>query len=108
MPTPTRAFAELAAKHGGVDPDDMEAVQRWYEETVPTLSPAMIEKILEELLSSERLEVKGESPRVYPADAPLPALDQAPPVPLPLLAAGWREFLRRLLRRHGTRDTIDT
>lgn len=107
MPTPTRAFAELAAKHGDVDPDDMGAVQRWYEETVPTLSPTKIEEILEELLSSERLDVKGESPLVYPADAPLPTLDQAPPVPLPLYAAGWREFLRRLLRRHGTRESTD-
>lgn len=107
MPTPTRAFAEVAAKHGGVDPDDMGAVQRWYEETLPTLPPEMAEEILEELLSSEKLEVTVKSPRVYPTEAPLPTLDQAFPAPLPLLAARRREFLRRLFRRHRRNEPND-
>ena len=101
MPTPTHVFAEVAAKNGGVDAGDMEAVQRWYEETLPALPAEKIEEILDGLLSREGLRSEGDGPRVYPKAAPLPTLDQAAPVPLPLLAAGWREFLRRLLHRHS-------
>ena len=99
MPTPTYVFAEVAAKYGGVDADDMEAVQHWYEETLPSLPAEEIEVILAELVSREGLRSKGDGPKVYPKTAPLPTLDQAAPVPLPLLAGGWREFLRRLFRR---------
>jgi hypothetical protein len=101
MPTPTYVFAEVAAKYGGVDSGDMEAVQHWYEETLPSLPPEKIEEILDELRAGEGSEAKGECPHVYPKTAPLPTLDQAAPVPLPALAAGWREFLRRLFRRHS-------
>jgi len=102
MPTPTHVFAEVAAKYGGVDVGDMKAVQRWYEETLPSLPSKKIEEILDELLSQEDLRSEDDGPRVYPKDAPLPTLDRAAPVPLPLLAAGWTEFLRRLFRRHST------
>ena len=101
MPTPTYVFAEVAAKYGGVDSGDMEAVQHWYEETLPSLPAEKIERILDELVSREGLRSEGDRPRVYPKTAPLPTLDQAVPVPLPLLAGGWREFLRRLLQRHS-------
>jgi hypothetical protein len=102
MPTPTYVFAEVAARYGGVDAGDMEAVQHWYEETLPSLPPQKIEEILDELMGREGLRSEGDGPRVYPKAAPLPTLDQAAPVPLPLLAGGWREFLRRLLQRHST------
>ncbi len=101
MPTPTHVFAEVAAKYGAVDAGDMEAVQRWYEDTLSSLPPQKIEEILDELVGREGLQPEGDGPRVYPKAAPLPTLDRAVPVPLPLLAAGWREFLRRLLRRHS-------
>ena len=101
MPTPTHIFAELAATYGGVDPTDMEAVQRFYEEMLPTLPAETIEEVLEELVTREGIEGEAPCARTYPKSAPLPTLDQAPEVPLPLLAAGWRVFLRRLLRRHG-------
>jgi hypothetical protein len=102
MPTPTYVFAEVAARYGGVDAGDLEAVQHWYEETLPSLPPEKIEEILDELMGREGLRSEGDGPRVYPKAAPLPTLDQAAPVPLPLLAGGWREFLRRLLQRHST------
>lgn len=102
MPTPTHVFALLAEKYGGVDPSDMEAVQRWYDQTLPTMPAKTIEDVLEELVGQEGLSGAAECARVYPEKAPLPTLDQAPPAPLPLLAAGWRVFLRRMLRRHGT------
>jgi hypothetical protein len=39
MPTPTTAFADAAAEFGDVDPDDLEAVQRWFMEELPKLPP---------------------------------------------------------------------
>jgi len=47
MPTPTHVFAEVAAKYGAVDAGDMEAVQRWYEETLPSLPSKKIEEVLD-------------------------------------------------------------
>ena len=108
MPTPTRAFADMAFKHGGVNPDDLEAVQHWYERVLPTLPPKTVEKVLEGLLENETLDLKDEPRRVYPEITRLPSLEEAPPVPLPLLAAGWGEFLRRLLRRHKPPGQSDT
>jgi hypothetical protein len=96
MPTPVEAFAQIAAEHGGVDPNDTEAVQRWYAETVPTLPPERLEAVLEDLLSHEG-DSSGRSLRPsYPRAAPLPGLETSPPAPLPLLAAAWFALLRRL------------
>jgi len=107
MPTQTQVFAELAATFGGVDPSDLEAVQHWYDETLPTLPASTIEDVLNELVKREGFSNDDGYARAYPDKAPLPTLDQAPPVPLPLLAAGWREFLRRLLRRHEAGGPAD-
>ena len=97
MSTPIHVFAELAAKYGGVDAGDIDAVQHWYEQDLPALPRNTIEDILEELLKQERHEDTVESTRAYPKQAPLPTLDQAPPAALPLFATGWRALFRRLL-----------
>ena len=98
MPTPIRAFAEVAARHGGVDPSDPQAVRRFYLETLLTLEPAEILTILEELLAHEgRAEGTGPEP-FYPTGAELPSLLASPSVPLPLFACGLRRALGRLLR----------
>jgi hypothetical protein len=99
MPTPTHVFAEVAARHGGVDPRNAQAVQDWYEKTLPTLPGPQAEAILEELLTREGLEEEHEGPRRYPDRAAVPALDDAPPAREPMLAAVWwmlRDRLRRL------------
>jgi hypothetical protein len=102
MPTPTHVFAEVAATHGNVDPGDIDAVQRWYENELPLLPAATIEEILEELASQEgSAPVAADSKHSYPSGAPLPSLGQSKPVPLPLLAAGWRAFIRRWLGGGG-------
>lgn len=109
MPTPTQAFFDIAARHGDVDSTDPQAVQRWFAETLPSLPPAEIEEILEELLALEAHEGTADTdlpPRHYPKDARLPTLDDSPSAPLPFLAAGWREWLAKRLSstrgRHGS------
>ena len=101
MPTPTRVFAQVAARHGGVDPTDMEAVREWYANALQSLSREQIEAVLSELLSHEGAEAGPEPPRHYPEPAPPPTLDESPPVGEPSLATLLHEIVRRLrpLRR---------
>ena len=53
MPTPTKAFADAAAKYGDVDAGDIEAVQNWFTEVLPTLPPEVIEQVLHDLLERD-------------------------------------------------------
>jgi hypothetical protein len=99
MPTPTTAFADAAAKYGGVDPDDIEAVQSWFAEELPTLSVDIIEKVLRDLLAQDGAVGDREVIPVYPERAPLPSLGASPAVGTPLLAEDWRRLLRRALAR---------
>jgi len=99
MPTPTTAFADAAAKYGGVDPDDIEAVQRWFAEELPTLSIQIIEQVIRDLLAQDGAVSGREIIPVYPERAPLPSLGASPAVPTPLLAEDWRRLLRRALAR---------
>jgi hypothetical protein len=100
MPTSIDAFARIAADHGGIDPTDIESIQKWYLETLPTLSPEQLESALEKLLDREGAdnEIVSALGPSYPRDATLPKLDEAQHVPLPLLAAGVMTLLKRLLR----------
>jgi len=99
MPTPTAAFLDVASRYGEVDPADIEAVQRWFSEVLPTLPPATIEEVLEELLLREGASHKELPAPVYPKDTPLPSLSSSPPAPFPWLASTWREILVRLVGR---------
>jgi len=99
MPTPTRVFAEVAARHGGVDPANADAVLEWLEKTLPTLPGPQAEAILEELLARDGLEEERGAPRRYPDRAAVPSLDESLPEREPLLAALWWLLHRRLRRR---------
>ena len=96
MPTPTQVYAEVAATYGNVDPADLGAVQRWYEEDLPDLPGATIERVLDELLSRGGFSSPATAAeRNYPVRAPLPSLGQSKPARPPILAAGWGNFVRR-------------
>ena len=96
MPTPTRSFLDVATRYGNVDPDDPEAVQRWFTRVLPTLRRETVEEILELLLENEGARDDAERPGNYPRDVPLPTLSASPPAPIPLFASGWRELLLKL------------
>ena len=61
MPTPIRVFAEIAATYGDVNPDDADAVQKWFIETLPSLKPEQIDEILEALFRQhpESRKIRG-------------------------------------------------
>ena len=99
MPTPTTSFLKVAEQFGKIDPDDIEAVQHWFTEVLPGLPPETIEEVLEVLLKNEGADKDEETARSYPRDVPLPSLSSSPPELHPLLAAGWREILVRLVGR---------
>lgn len=99
MPSPTRAFLDVATKYGEVDSTDIEAVQRWFSETLPTLPPDTIEEILEELLQHDGAGDDLAPVPAYPKGAPLPSLSSSPPAPFPWFASSWKEMLVRLAGR---------
>ena len=99
MPTPAQAFAEVAARHGDVDPADPVAVRHFYGQTLRTLEPSEILAILEELLAHEGASGGAPPEPFYPSGAARPRLAASPPVALPILACGWRKLFARLLRR---------
>ncbi len=99
MATPTTAFADAAAKYGDVDPEDIEAVQKWFAEALPTLPLDVVEKVLEDLLAHDGATTDREIVPVYPERVPLPSLLSSPPIVAPPLAADWKQILRRLLVR---------
>jgi hypothetical protein len=45
MPTPITAFADAAAKYGDIDPDDIEAVQKWFADELHNLPVDTIEQV---------------------------------------------------------------
>lgn len=96
MPTPTRAFLIVAARHG-IDPSDMKAVQQWFSEDLPALPIEQIENILEELLAYEPSGEEVSGARYYPKGVPLPLLEESPLASTSLFAtASWPEPLRAL------------
>ena len=99
MPTPTTAFADAAAKYGDVDPEDIEAVQRWFADELPTLPVETIEQLLHDLLARDGATPERKINPVYPERAPLPSLSSSPEVASPLLAENWKRILGRLLSR---------
>ena len=52
MPTPMRVIAEIAQRYG-IDPDDPDAVERFYREAGERLSPEERASLLDEMLSKE-------------------------------------------------------
>lgn len=99
MPTPIKVFAELAARHGGVDPNDACAVQDWFMQTLPSLPPERREDLLAELLDQDCGCGDPAPEPSYPTQAELPRLDMARPVSEPRFAGGFRVLFKRFVRR---------
>ena len=97
MPTPTTAFADVAAEFGNVDPDDLDAVQQWFMEELPKLSPETLERVLRELLRQDGAVASRRLTPRYPPRARLPSLSSSPPLWTPRFAGDPRRFLRRLI-----------
>ena len=91
MPSPTVVFARLAARLGGVDPTDRDAVVRWYREELPNLSPLEVEACWRTLLDSDLTEEEADDEAFYaePDAVPLPRLRDTPPTRIPPLARLW-------------------
>lgn len=101
MPTPTRAFVEIAERYG-VAPHDLDAIEKWFCESLPLMPGHEIEEILETLLRwPERQPATFGDPRDETEEAPLPRLDDCPPCAVPLLASRLRDLPRLLLSRLG-------
>ena len=79
MPTPITAFADAAAKYGDIDPDDIEAVQKWFAEGLPRLPVDTIERVLHDLLERDGAAAEREIVPMYPKRVPLPSLGSSPP-----------------------------
>jgi hypothetical protein len=97
MPTPTTAFAEIAAKYGDVDPEDIGAVQSWFEKELGALPPETIEQIFHDLLARDGDPEAREIVPAYPNRAPLPSLGASPSLAAPPMADTWKRLVRRLL-----------
>ena len=78
MPTPIHVFARIAARLGGVDPSDMDAVQRWYQDALQELALDRLDEVLEELLAAIGEPERDPPTPVYPETPPLPTLDESP------------------------------
>ena len=103
MPTPIRVFAEIAATYGNVKPDDADAVQKWFIETLPSLKPEQIDEILEALFRHDGGEAIPSGEKSYPVGVPLPTLKDSPPATLPLLTFITDLFLKRIWRLFGSK-----
>ncbi len=99
MATPVQVFADAAARYGGVDPHDIEAVQNWFAEELPKLELDQIERLIEDLLAADGSVPDRKIAPVYPQRAPLPSLSSSPRLDAPLLAEHWSRLLPRLAAR---------
>ena len=101
MPTPTRAFHDVAARYGKIDLSDADAIERWYTEVLPALPKEKIEEILEVLLSHDGSQAARTESRSYPRNVPLPSLEDSPPVTFSALKQLLSTLIDHLFQRRG-------
>ena len=99
MPTPTRYFVDVAVRYSDIDSSDLDAVQQWFIEVLPTLPHDVINEIFEELLANNTSADHDESEPAYPKGVPLPSLSASPPAPVPTFAVQISELLSKLIGR---------
>src|ERR1043166_7498265 len=79
MPTPNTIFGEIATRFG-VNPDDEDAIIRFFDETAPTLPAEQQSEILAELLAGDASELTNQARTKYPKGTPPLTLDESPPL----------------------------
>jgi hypothetical protein len=99
MPTPIHVFTEIAATYGNVNPDDSDAVQKWYIETLPTLKPELIDEIIEALIRHDGTKPIPSTEKSYPIDVPLPSLKDSIPAKSSILRTVFDLYLKRIWKR---------
>jgi|GEM_PF-942267 len=85
MPTHMSAFAEIAARYG-IDPDNEEAVDHFFDEQAPSLSESERATILAELFAAQAEQGDSPARKRYAKGAPDPSTHGRSPVAVPLRA----------------------
>lgn len=79
MPTPSRFFKAVAQKWGNVNPDNDQAVEKWFLQDFPKLPKKDLNTILDELIQYNNEKSIDPGKVIYPADIPLPFMKDTIP-----------------------------
>ena len=85
MPTHMSAFADIAARYG-IDPNDEESVDRFFDEQAPSLSEPERATILDELFARQGDDGQSPARKRYAKGAPDPQIHGRQAVPVALRA----------------------
>jgi hypothetical protein len=96
MPTPVKYFIQVAQKWGNVDPNDTQAIEKWFLNDFPKLPKKEINAILGELIENSNAEPGDPGKIVYPSEVPLPLFKDILPVSGISWAQSYKAFLKYL------------
>ena len=96
MPTPLRFFIKVAQERGNVDPDDIEAVEKWFLKDFPKLPKKDLNAIMDELIQRSHEESMKPEKIVYPSNIPIPLMKDTIPVTGLLLTNLYRRLINNL------------
>ena len=94
MPTPMRFFSAVAQKWGKVDPDNDQAVEKWFLEDFPKLPKKDLNTILDELIQYNNEKSIDPGKVIYPTDIPLPFMKDTIPLKGFLWVNLYKSFLK--------------
>jgi hypothetical protein len=83
MPSPMRAFAQVAKRLGNVNPEDERQVEQFFAEEAPALLEEMQAEILEALLELEGEDLEPLKARGYASGPSEILLSDSPPLATP-------------------------
>ena len=104
MPTPLRFFIKVAQERGNVDPNEIEAVERWYLEDFPKLPKKELNTILDELIEHSGKESIKPEKLVYPSNIPMPLIKDTIPVTGLLRTNLYRRLINNLSKLIRTKS----
>ncbi len=83
MPTSMRAFADVAASFGQIDPEDEDQVEQFFAQQAPALEPRQQAEILEALLAWEGADLEPLKRKRFASGRSEIRLEDSPPVQVP-------------------------